>query len=130
MTALRWNETTREALTAVLPEALVLLATGATEQHGPHLPTGTDILLSRTVTERAADRASPISQRPLVLAPPLPFGASDHHRRFGGTLSLRVPTMITVLSDPAGQHHRGRRPARDDRQRTRRQQRRLPCRSR
>ncbi|SDT27460.1 creatininase family protein [Microlunatus soli] len=99
MTVLHWNRATRAELTEVLPEALVLLAVGATEQHGPHLPTGTDILLSEAVTESAAERAVRRSTRQLVIAPPLPVGASDHHRRFGGTLSLRPTTMITVLTD-------------------------------
>lgn len=102
MTALHWNQLTRAELADVLPQALVLLAVGATEQHGPHLPTGTDILLSQTVTELAAERAAGQSPRRLVMAPPLPVGASDHHRRFGGTLSLRPATMITVLTDLIG----------------------------
>lgn len=99
MTVLRWNEATRAELTDLLPEALVLLAVGATEQHGPQLPTGTDILLSSTVTDRAAERAAASSPRRLVIAPALAVGASDHHRRFGGTLSLRPSTMISMLGD-------------------------------
>lgn len=99
MTLLRWAETDRETLRRILPEALVVLPLGATEQHGPHLPTGTDALLAATVAERAAERAAPASSRPLVLAPPLPFGASDHHLPFGGTLSLTPETLLQVLLD-------------------------------
>lgn len=96
---LRWADTDRETLRRALPEALVLLPVGATEQHGPHLATGTDALLAHTVAERAAAAAD--SPRRLVLAPPLPFGSSDHHLPFGGTLSLTPETLLAVLLDLA-----------------------------
>lgn len=99
MTVHEWSELTREQLGALLPEALVVLAVGATEQHGPHLPTGTDALVVDAVVRGAAAVAD--AERDLVLAPTLAFGASDHHFPFGGTLSLRVETMTEVLLDLA-----------------------------
>jgi len=96
---LRWAETDRETLRAALPEAVVLLPVGATEQHGPHLATGTDALLAHAVTERAAALAD--ASRRLIVAPPLPFGSSDHHLPFGGTLSLSPETFLAVLLDLA-----------------------------
>lgn len=96
---MRWDESGRETLTAVLPEALVVMPVGATEQHGPRLATGTDAFLATEVSRRAVDRAD--SPRPLVLAPTLSFGASDHHLAFGGTLSLTAETMLAVLLDLA-----------------------------
>lgn len=99
MTLLRWADASRETLNEVLPEALVVLPVGATEQHGPHLATGTDALLAATVAERAATLAAETAARPLVLAPALPFGASDHHLPFGGTLSLTPETLLAVLLD-------------------------------
>lgn len=101
MSATRWADSDRESLRALLPESLVVLAVGATEQHGPHLATGTDALLASTVAERAADLAAPGAARPIVLAPPVPFGASDHHLPFGGTLSLGPETLLAVLGDLA-----------------------------
>jgi creatinine amidohydrolase len=95
----RWDESTRTDLSRILPEALVLIATGAVEQHGPHLPTGTDSLLARTILERAADLAAPNSTRELVMAPVIQIGASDHHLPFGGTVSLAPRTMLAVLGD-------------------------------
>lgn len=105
MTVYLWAELTREQLTALLPEALVVAAIGATEQHGPHLPTGTDALVVDAVV-RAAAGAATTTARDLVLVPALPFGASDHHVPFGGTLSLRVETMTEVLFDLARSVHR------------------------
>lgn len=102
---LRWTELTRSRLTELLPDAVVAMALGATEQHGPHLATGTDALLATTVLERAADRYGVLPEnpgaanRPLILAPTMPFGASDHHLAFGGTLSLQAQTLLAVLVD-------------------------------
>lgn len=94
-----WAETDRETLTRVLPEALVLLPIGATEQHGPYLPTGTDHLLAAEVTRRAAERAAVDLSTDLVITPTLPVGASDHHLPFGGTLSITPATLVTVLTE-------------------------------
>ena len=99
MTVHRWAELTRERLAALLPEALVVLPIGATEQHGPHLPTGTDALLVEAVVHAAAHRTD--TARDVVLTPTLAFGASDHHFPFGATLSLRTETMTEVLLDLA-----------------------------
>ncbi|WP_020576989.1 creatininase family protein [Actinopolymorpha alba] len=101
MNVLRWREQTRERLNELLPEAVVVLPIGATEQHGPHLATGTDALMAETAAERAVERAAEAAPRPLVLAPTIPVGASDHHLPFGGTLSLRPETLLAVLVDLA-----------------------------
>ena len=76
---------------------MLVLPVGSTEQHGPHLATGTDALLAQAIAERAAAAAS----RPdtILLAPTLAYGASDHHLPFGGTLSLGVATFQLVLRD-------------------------------
>lgn len=100
-TALRWADVDRHVLTSHLPEAVVLVPVGATEQHGPHLPTGTDALIAAGICEAAVDRAAQRSERPLILAPTLAFGASDHHLPFGGTLSLSPETLLAVLLDLA-----------------------------
>lgn len=97
MTAVRWADRTREELRALLPEAVVVLPVGATEQHGPHLVTAMDALAAEAVAAAGAARAA----RPerVVLAPTLPFGASHHHLPFGGTLSLTAATLACVLAD-------------------------------
>lgn len=101
MELIRWAEADREWLRRLLPEALVVVPMGATEQHGPHLPTGTDALLATEVAERAASRARPDSARDLILTPTLTVGASDHHVPFGGTLTLTPETLLAVVLDVA-----------------------------
>ena len=77
-----------------------MLPVGSTEQHGPHLATGTDALLAAAIAERAAAAAA----RPetILLAPTLAYGASDHHLPFGGTLSLGVSHVPARAQGPAG----------------------------
>jgi creatinine amidohydrolase len=98
MTFYRWAETTRTTLNRVLPHGTVVIVIGATEQHGPHLPTGTDFLTAEAVAVKAAQRAGGAGVD-VVLAPTLSFGASDHHLPFGGTISLRTETVTQVLAD-------------------------------
>lgn len=90
-------EMTREDLRAASADSLVVLPLGATEQHGPHLPTGTDLFAVEAVVHEAARTAS--ERIPIVVTPPLPFGSSDHHFVFGGTLSLGTETYFRVLRD-------------------------------
>lgn len=92
-----WNESTREELNTLLPGALVVLPTAATEQHGPHLATGHDAFLVTHIARQAAERAA--SAADIVLAPTLAFGSSAHHLPFGGTLSLRTETYLHVVRD-------------------------------
>lgn len=72
--------------------AVAVLPVGATEQHGPHLATGTDTLLAEHIAEAAAELTGDI------VLPALPYGCSlGHTDRWPGTLSLHPTTMITVV---------------------------------
>lgn len=77
--------------------ALLVIPLGAIEQHGPHLPTATDAVIIEHLVDRAAAAAS--VDVPVVVAPTLPFGSSDHHLPFGGTFSLSTETYLKVLKD-------------------------------
>jgi creatinine amidohydrolase len=90
-----FNELPRERLNELAPEALIVLPVGATEQHGPHLPTGTDVF----AVERIAREASQVAAAEIttILAPTLPFGSSHHHLPFGGSFSLSTETYYRVL---------------------------------
>jgi creatinine amidohydrolase len=90
------DELTRDDLRALAPAALAVLPVGATEQHGPHLPVGTDHFLVTHIARAAAEAAG---QLPVLVAPTLPFGSSHHHLPFGGTLSLATETYYRALAD-------------------------------
>lgn len=93
----RWHELKRHELLDLARDGLVVVPLGAIEQHGPFLPTGTDIMLATRAVEGALDRAALGIDRPLILASFLGIGCSAHHLPFGGTISLPPGLMIDVL---------------------------------
>lgn len=96
--ALLLGELTREELAEVAPRCTVVLPLGATEQHGGHLPVSMDTLMCERIATAAA-RIAGADVGPFLVAPPLPYGRSDHHLVFGGTFSLRSETFLAVLAD-------------------------------
>jgi creatinine amidohydrolase len=64
--------------------AIGVVQVGALEQHGPHLPLCTDDLITEALVRRVAERAAV----PLVVAPLIAVGLSDHHAAFPGTVTL------------------------------------------
>src|SRR5260370_27539894 len=91
------HELTRERLKALAPSALAVIPIGATEQHGPHLPVGTDFLCAERVASAAAKQAR--AEIHIVVTPTLPFGSSHHHLPFGGTMSLPTELYYRVLME-------------------------------
>lgn len=72
---------------------VVIIPVGSTEQHGYHLPLGTDTMVAMTLAEDAAQ------QTKTVVAPPLWFGWSPHHMALPGTITFRPEVLIEVLYD-------------------------------
>jgi creatinine amidohydrolase len=66
---------------------LALVPMGSTEQHGPHLPTGTDHIIARELARAAADRTG------YLCTPVVSIAASAHHRQFPGTLWVDAPVF-------------------------------------
>jgi creatinine amidohydrolase len=89
-------ELNREQLAAA-HDSLVLLPIGATEQHGPHLAAGTDFFAIQAIAEASARLAG--QEIPVLVTPALPFGSSDHHLIYGGTLSFGTETYYRVLRE-------------------------------
>lgn len=71
----------------------VLVPVGATEQHGPHCPMGTDAAEAVATAEGIAERTD------ALIAPPLWFGWSPHHLAFPGTISLSADTLTRAAED-------------------------------
>ncbi|MDH5536657.1 MAG: creatininase family protein, partial [Betaproteobacteria bacterium] len=70
---------------------LVILPAGSVEQHGPHLPTGTDIYASNVIGHAIAERMDG-----LVL-PGGPLGVTPMHMPFEGTITLTPDTYQRVV---------------------------------
>jgi creatinine amidohydrolase len=93
-----WRELTRDQLHPAERFDVVIVPIGATEQHGPHLPTGTDSEIAGAVAAAAARLAEQRGTRVAVL-PTIEFGVSSHHLRYGGTISFRSDTQLAILRD-------------------------------
>ncbi|MDQ3695338.1 MAG: creatininase family protein [Chloroflexota bacterium] len=88
---------TRERIRRLAPEAVVVVPVGATEQHGPHLPVGTDTFAVGHIAWAAALAAA--ERATVVVTPTLPFGSSHHHLPFGGTISLSTETYYRAVRE-------------------------------
>jgi creatinine amidohydrolase len=76
----------------------ILIPCGATEDHGPHLPLGTDSMEGREICRRTAVKLESIGC-PVVVGPVIPFGTSSFHMAFPGTVSLSSRTFTAVLHE-------------------------------
>jgi len=72
--------------------AVLVVPVGATEQHGPHLPVGTDTNIARAIAVRAAERRSDV-----LVAPAIAYGSSGEHQSFPGTLSIGAEVTEQLL---------------------------------
>lgn len=97
MTVLLADHSTAELSSRIASSTLVV-PIGSTEQHGPHLSVATDAVLAEHVARSAASQAT-APDRPVLVAPTLNYGASDHHLPHAGTLSVRGTTYLALLID-------------------------------
>lgn len=72
-----------------------IVACGSVEQHGPHLPLGTDSYIAVAIGKRVAEEIDG------VLFPFCPIGVTPIHASFPGTLSLRSEVFQELLEDVA-----------------------------
>jgi len=73
----------------------VIVPVGATEQHGPHGPLLTDVLVPQEVARRAAPKVG------AVVAPPVNYALSYPHIGFRGLVYLKIPTFMAMIEDLA-----------------------------
>ncbi len=82
---------------ALAPGAVLVVAVGSTEQHGPHLPLDTDLRIAAALTEQlAAERPTTV-----LVGPSLAVTSSGEHASFTGTLSIGGPAVEQVLVELA-----------------------------
>jgi creatinine amidohydrolase len=86
-----WPEV-RDAIVSGKKRVIVMLA--AMEQHGPHLPIGTDTYLGYALAERLARRLGDA-----LVAPVVTLGYSETFLPMAGTVSLEVSTLHAVVAD-------------------------------
>ena len=78
----------------------VILPVGSVEEHGPHLPLGTDTFHAIEVAHRVAQL------RPVIVAPPVFYGICRSTREHPGTVSISGDTLRALLKDLGREFYR------------------------
>lgn len=91
-----WLRLTAEELKKLSASgSIAIQPIGAIEQHGPHLPLGTDTIIAEAVAIEALER----SNVPTIRLPTITVALSSEHLWAPGTLSFSVETLLLVLKD-------------------------------
>ena len=85
-----WEEVQRKVKNG---RDVVIIPVGSTEQHGRHLPLGTDTMAAIFLAEDAAKETG------CLAAPPLWYGWSPHHMVLPGTVTIRPEILMELLYD-------------------------------
>ena len=78
-------------------DALAILPVAAVEQHGPHLPLSTDVIINQGVIDAAC--ALLPANLPVVVLPMQAIGTSHEHMAFPGTLTFQARTLIGLWTE-------------------------------
>ncbi len=91
---MRIDRITRDRFEKAAAETdLVIVPVGAVEQHGPHLPLGTDFYHAEALARAAAERAG------CLVAPTISYGVCRSTALFPGTLTVRSETLKALTRD-------------------------------
>ena len=92
----RWQDLTwPEVADTVARTPFALLPFGAIEEHGPHLPLGTDALAAGSLASRIAAEAD------LIELPVMPYGQVWSLEHFDGSLSVSDATLVSLVVELA-----------------------------
>ena len=107
MAARLWSDLTADDLARRdMGRVVAVLPVAAIEQHGPHLPLSTDVVIADGYLARV--RALVPDDRDVLLLPVQPVGKSDEHDAFPGTLTLTAETALRAwIEIGAGVHRAG-----------------------
>jgi len=92
----KWSELSSNGIKEEIKKnGVVIVPIGAIEQHGPHLPTGTDSYTGWAIAKRVAESVN------ALLLPIVPFGFSEDHCPRPGTVTLSIDTLKNIIRDIA-----------------------------
>ncbi|MBW0168682.1 MAG: creatininase family protein [Hydrogenophaga sp.] len=95
-----WSElSTADFATLDTARAIAVLPVAAIEQHGPHLPLSVDTDIVNGVAQAAVPHIA--ADLPVLFLPTQAVGFSPEHTRFGGTLTLKIETLLRVWTELA-----------------------------
>ncbi len=84
---------TVEAAQAAKEGAVVIFPIGSVEEHGVHLPLGTDSIQPEYIALEVAKRTG------CLVAPPFRYGICNATRNFAGTLTIQFDTLYRLAHD-------------------------------
>ncbi len=90
-----WEMSWPEIKERVKDEPVCIIPVGVLEDHGPHLPLDTDVLIVNEICKQAVENNIADS----ILLPPVVHGYSPHHMDFPGTISIRWNVLVEYLLD-------------------------------
>lgn len=82
-------------------KTIILIPTGALEQHGNQAPLGTDDIIAEAMLRHIEKELEEAGETdfPMLVFPLIPIGLSTEHRNFCGTVTLRPDTYYHLLYD-------------------------------
>lgn len=79
---------------------LILIPISPLEEHGPHLPIGTDVMAAVDIAQQTAKQIEEMApEHAVVLCPAVPLGCAAITADFPGTISLRGTTLKNMVVD-------------------------------
>ncbi len=98
MTTRDWADFRAPDFSAIDPmRTIAILPTAAVEQHGPHLPVGTDTIIATHLCRLLAERAP--QDLDLRILPVMAVGKSNEHLWAPGTLTLTAATALAAWTE-------------------------------
>src|SRR5436309_1116212 len=83
-----------EVRKTVNEKTVAILVFGACENHGDHMPFGSDFIVPIELAKRISKR-----MKNAIVFPAIPYGVSLHHAEFNMTMSLQPDTLVKVIEN-------------------------------
>jgi creatinine amidohydrolase len=77
-------------------KSVAVIVLGACENHGDHMPFGSDFIFPMELAKRLARKSE---KKNVIILPAIPYGVSLHHNEFQMTMSLKPHTLELVIKD-------------------------------
>ncbi len=84
---------TQEAAQAAKNGTAIIFPVGSVEEHGSHLPLGTDSIQPEYIALEVAKKTG------CLVAPPLRYGICNAGRNFPGTITIEFDTLYSIMRD-------------------------------
>lgn len=94
-----WSELKTIDFNGNMKNYIAVLPLCATEQHGPHLPLGTDMFIAEGLVERTIQKLK--NNDKIIFLPIQNIGVSNEHQDFKGTLSIQWETAGRIWREIA-----------------------------